>query len=272
VDVNKHPILFLKDVKYTELKALLQFMYRGEVNIAREDFTSVLAVAHALKIRGLSEVDKGKGRSSDQQNPPDLRKQNRQRAPYHPAPPSAIPSGSTTNNYIRNLQTVTCFGTPPPPPIATKTMPLPIVCETLQSSLPSSSMSPTRNSLAVHTHAHKQRLVATTSPLVDPLQISPSQYGSLHPPLARNPKTEVILIEEEGVPSDVDDVNQLNNQTRKFLWIKHYSLHSTFVTQVKVEEIAGTTLVDLTDDDHENSMSQSSKSKSRFNFFLYFVN
>ncbi len=57
LDSAKHPIFFLKDVKYTELKALIQYMYRGEVNIAQEDLPSLLAVAQALKIRGLAEVE-----------------------------------------------------------------------------------------------------------------------------------------------------------------------------------------------------------------------
>lgn len=53
---DRHPIVFLKDVHCSEMKALLEFMYHGEVFIDRENLTSFLKTAESLQIKGLAEV------------------------------------------------------------------------------------------------------------------------------------------------------------------------------------------------------------------------
>lgn len=58
---DQHPILILKDVKYQELKAMLDYMYRGEVNISEEQLGHFLKAAESLQIKGLS--DRGGGGS-----------------------------------------------------------------------------------------------------------------------------------------------------------------------------------------------------------------
>ncbi|GLG99716.1 Longitudinals lacking protein, isoforms A/B/D/L [Gryllus bimaculatus] len=52
-DKEKHPIIFLKDMKYKELQAILEYMYRGEVVIPHDQLTSLLQVAESLQIKGL---------------------------------------------------------------------------------------------------------------------------------------------------------------------------------------------------------------------------
>ncbi|XP_059082246.1 protein tramtrack, beta isoform-like isoform X3 [Tigriopus californicus] len=54
---DRHPIVFLRDVRYAEMKALLEFMYRGEVSVDQENLSSLLKVAEGLKIKGLAEVN-----------------------------------------------------------------------------------------------------------------------------------------------------------------------------------------------------------------------
>uniref|UniRef100_A0A1B6LKP4 BTB domain-containing protein n=1 Tax=Graphocephala atropunctata TaxID=36148 RepID=A0A1B6LKP4_9HEMI len=52
---EKHPILILKDVSFHELKAMLDYMYRGEVNISQEQLGTFLKAAESLQIKGLTD-------------------------------------------------------------------------------------------------------------------------------------------------------------------------------------------------------------------------
>ena len=61
---HAHPLLYLKGVAFTDLTAVLNFMYHGEVNVAQEELNSFLAVAEDLKVKGLTQ-----GNSSKDSNP-----------------------------------------------------------------------------------------------------------------------------------------------------------------------------------------------------------
>jgi len=63
----KHPIVILKDIRYADLKALVEFMYKGEVNVVQEQLPTLLKTAEALKIKGLAEVT-GDGKADDKPN------------------------------------------------------------------------------------------------------------------------------------------------------------------------------------------------------------
>ncbi|XP_023313325.1 longitudinals lacking protein, isoforms A/B/D/L isoform X16 [Trichogramma pretiosum] len=52
---DKHPVFILKDVKFVELKAMMDYMYRGEVNISQNQLTALLKAAESLQIKGLSD-------------------------------------------------------------------------------------------------------------------------------------------------------------------------------------------------------------------------
>ncbi|KAK2701948.1 hypothetical protein QYM36_019410 [Artemia franciscana] len=50
-------VVFLKDVRFVELQALIDYMYKGEVSIAQHNLASLIQTAESLKIKGLAEPD-----------------------------------------------------------------------------------------------------------------------------------------------------------------------------------------------------------------------
>ena len=60
---DKHPIFILKDVKFQELRAMMDYMYRGEVNISQDQLAALLKAAESLQIKGLSD-SRGGGNNS----------------------------------------------------------------------------------------------------------------------------------------------------------------------------------------------------------------
>jgi hypothetical protein len=51
----KHPIIVMpRDVPYWALRAIVEFMYCGEVSVEHEQLAPLLAAAEALQIKGLA--------------------------------------------------------------------------------------------------------------------------------------------------------------------------------------------------------------------------
>lgn len=93
----KHPVVVLKDVKYSEIKAILEYMYRGEVNVAQDQLAALLKVAEALKVKGLVEENRSCKNPKDE-------------------PPTAVnhsPSISTSNSIIQNPVHSSSHNSPP---------------------------------------------------------------------------------------------------------------------------------------------------------------
>ncbi|XP_050074088.1 longitudinals lacking protein, isoforms A/B/D/L-like isoform X3 [Anopheles maculipalpis] len=61
---DKHPIFILKDVKFQELRAMMDYMYRGEVNISQDQLAALLKAAESLQIKGLSDNRSSSGSSA----------------------------------------------------------------------------------------------------------------------------------------------------------------------------------------------------------------
>lgn len=53
----KHPIVILKDMRFDDLKAIINFMYSGEVNVSQNQLGALLKTAEVLKVKGLTEVN-----------------------------------------------------------------------------------------------------------------------------------------------------------------------------------------------------------------------
>ncbi|XP_041971215.1 protein bric-a-brac 2-like isoform X2 [Aricia agestis] len=54
-----HPIVLMRDMRFSEMQALVDFMYKGEVNVTQEELPSLLKSAEALQIRGLCSSEPG---------------------------------------------------------------------------------------------------------------------------------------------------------------------------------------------------------------------
>ncbi|ODN04417.1 Longitudinals lacking protein, isoforms H/M/V [Orchesella cincta] len=65
---DKEPIIFLTNVTYAQLEAVLKYMYKGEVQLPQRDLMSFIHVAKALKIRGLSDLSPNEQEHNMQSN------------------------------------------------------------------------------------------------------------------------------------------------------------------------------------------------------------
>ncbi|XP_055594615.1 longitudinals lacking protein, isoforms H/M/V-like isoform X2 [Uranotaenia lowii] len=62
----QHPVIIFKNVKYSDLMAIVEFMYQGEVSVVQESLPSFLHTAELLSIRGLTD-NSGDSRQQTQQ-------------------------------------------------------------------------------------------------------------------------------------------------------------------------------------------------------------
>jgi len=98
---HQHPLLYLKGVEFTDLQAVLNFMYHGEVNVAQEELNSFLSVAEDLKVKGLTqnntESPSSKPKSKVEPGPPlnrpppTVHKSVSVEEQIHHAPPPSVP-------------------------------------------------------------------------------------------------------------------------------------------------------------------------------------
>ncbi|XP_045481108.1 protein tramtrack, alpha isoform-like isoform X2 [Harmonia axyridis] len=80
---DQHLVMLLKDVKHTDMKHILEYMYTGEVNVAQEEISSIIRTAEELKIKGLIGEDKVTKKEEE---------------PVEEAPPSRPTSGHMHSN------------------------------------------------------------------------------------------------------------------------------------------------------------------------------
>jgi len=50
---HRHPLIYLKGIKYSDVEAVLKFIYQGEVNVEQANLETFLEVAEELEVKGL---------------------------------------------------------------------------------------------------------------------------------------------------------------------------------------------------------------------------
>ncbi|XP_053209500.1 protein tramtrack, beta isoform-like isoform X2 [Panonychus citri] len=60
INPYQYPVVIMKDVPFADLRAIVEFIYRGEVFVPQEQLASVLKSAESLKVKGLSDVNVNK--------------------------------------------------------------------------------------------------------------------------------------------------------------------------------------------------------------------
>lgn len=126
---SNHPIVVLKDVKVCDMRALLEYMYRGEVNVEHDALQGLLRVAESLKVKGLVEelgsdapsrrppspleTSRPPPPSVDSRNHPDMPR-SRQEPPTSVAPP---PLTVPTHDQVRSTSPTPPLYPQIPPPV-----------------------------------------------------------------------------------------------------------------------------------------------------------
>lgn len=99
---GRHPIVILKDVCFSELRTLVEFMYRGEVSVEYCRLSALLKTAESLKVKGLAEMThlRASGAapprpSVDESEPPRAPERPPSPRTDSPPPPSLAPASTS---------------------------------------------------------------------------------------------------------------------------------------------------------------------------------
>lgn len=84
---SRHPIVILKDVRFSELRTLVEFMYKGEVNVEYCQLSALLKTAESLKVKGLAEMTNLSSGSREEQQE---KEQDIQREPEQTEPAELV--------------------------------------------------------------------------------------------------------------------------------------------------------------------------------------
>jgi hypothetical protein len=98
----QHPIVILKDMDRHDLKCVVEYMYKGEVNVTQNQLGSILRAAETLKVRGLNEMVRSPSDDVVLEEPRDLRPHKKRR--LSPDMLECVPRGllKTRNDLFEN--------------------------------------------------------------------------------------------------------------------------------------------------------------------------
>ncbi|XP_043211366.1 broad-complex core protein isoforms 1/2/3/4/5-like isoform X3 [Amphibalanus amphitrite] len=104
-------VFFLKDTSAADLSAIIEFIYKGSVNVAQTQLGSFLKTAEMLQIRGLSGEEEKNPSSPVDRHPPVSSRAGRPRSPRPPPPPPTAKRRRVSDGTDTPGRT-----SPPPPP------------------------------------------------------------------------------------------------------------------------------------------------------------
>ena len=65
---HQHPLLFLKDIRHSDLLSIVKFIYLGQTEVTQEDLNHFMEAAEVLEIQGLNENEKPIPKTTDDTN------------------------------------------------------------------------------------------------------------------------------------------------------------------------------------------------------------
>jgi len=134
---SEHPIVFLKDVQVSQVKAILDYMYRGEVSVAQQELPALLRVAELLRVKGMIEENK-EAKVEGESEKKEVRQGSTDSAPPNSVVPPTSSNGHTTSAPLSPHPPTSRPLVPPPgaippnfrpfltPPGSTSTPPFPM--------------------------------------------------------------------------------------------------------------------------------------------------
>ena len=134
---SEHPIVFLKDVQVSQVKAILDYMYRGEVSVAQQELPALLRVAELLRVKGMIEENK-EAKLEGEGEKKEVRQGSTDSAPPNSVVPPTSSNGHTTSAPLSPHPPTSRPLVPPPgaippnfrpfltPPGSTSTPPFPM--------------------------------------------------------------------------------------------------------------------------------------------------
>ena len=95
---DKHPVIVIKDMEFDNLKSLVEYMYKGETNVAQPMLPAFIKDAESLQIRGLADFS---NKHLEAENAGHLGSigSSPSRLPQHSAPP-VLPQGPLNSTPI----------------------------------------------------------------------------------------------------------------------------------------------------------------------------
>lgn len=177
---SRHPIVILKDVRFSELRTLIEFMYKGEVNVEYCQLSALLKTAESLKVKGLAEMTNlGPSRDYKQEAQPE----------------------QTEPTELVNKRPVEERDTPPTPPRPCRTPPereRPSSAENIRSDSPNDECGPSdmrlhNNGNTVSTCSNVVTTPVCSSRIPSPLNSEPIPGPSNMPPVQQVPLVSFTL-------------------------------------------------------------------------------